>query len=406
MKAFQFLLASFIPVLSFFFLPFSQGRIQNNVYSPKFYLLLGFVLLGSLWKISLNSQGVPLVVYFKTLRLSKIVWPVIFYILWIAVSSTQSGMPGYAWLGSNDLQVGSLFLILCYVTAILYLSAIEMNWLIRSLALTTGAMAIIALLEAIGFRPLWTWIHSNHMIFPAATVGHRQHLGGWFAIMSLAPVYFYRNRVKDGWFWLWLTSSLLGLSLATTSAATLGVGVGLLLWLVIDGKRGRWKLPLIVVAAFTVGIFAVPRVVTFTSQMIGLTPPVFKDYGSAYTLKARKLLWKSAWNAALERPVFGWGDETFAYQVFEHLSPGDARNLFRYELSLSPDARVSYGGFTYYVDDNKKNIHSTGSILYHRAHNIIIDELYSHGFTGLLLLLVIIFPCHGKSIAPAVISVL
>ncbi|GGJ74898.1 hypothetical protein GCM10008939_18980 [Deinococcus aquiradiocola] len=130
--------------------------------------------------------------------------------------------------------------------------------------------------------------------------------------------------------------------------------------------------------------------------MIGLTPPVFKDYGSAYTLKARKLLWKSAWNAALERPFFGWGDETFAYQVFEHLSPDDARNLFRYELNLSPDAQVSYGGFTYYVDDDEKNIHSTGSILYHRAHNIIMDELYSHGFTGLSLFLVIIFSLSWK----------
>lgn len=386
MKPLQITLVGFLLSMSFIFMIQPVETLPNNLYAPKLWLLIALSLGGGLWFIGLQTKTISLVTYARQLRFSLLGTMATLYIVWLAVTSITSPISGYAWFGSPNLQAGSLFLITCYAVAAIYKSAAQVTWVIRAFALSTFTMTMLTLLESIGFRPLELWIHSKSISYPAAFIGHRPHLGGWFAIMSLAPIFFYRARPRDPWFWLWIISSLAGIGFTTTTAATTGVGLGLLAWLAISFKAANWKVPALIFLMFGVFVVGLPSAASTTATLIGLKPPQLKDYGSTASFKPRLYLWKAAWNSALRHPFFGQGDETFAYQVFNDLSSVDAKNLFRAELGFPQDYQISYGGFTYYASNPKTKDHKAGSLIYVRAHSVIFDELYSHGFPGLILL--------------------
>ncbi|WP_169405694.1 O-antigen ligase family protein [Deinococcus apachensis] len=292
-------------------------------------------------------------------------------------------MAGYAWLGFPLLQFGSVMIISSIILSALYSQLVLRNIVIQTLTATTSIMLLLTILESIGLRPLASWIHSGTISYPAATVGHRQHLAGWYAIMSLAPVFIYRNRRLDPWFWVWLLSAFAGVSLCTTSSATLGVVIGLLGWFFVNIRR--FKLPLLAIMAFIFMTLTLPLAANTLSSVLNTTSSNFKDYRSTSTIKTRLYMWSAAFSAALQRPFFGWGDETFAFQVFEHLKEKDAASLFLAELSLPSTYKVVHKGFTYYTFDPKGNDKQTGSLIYLRAHGIIFDEMYSRGIIGFIV---------------------
>lgn len=387
----QNLLLLFIPLLAFSVLPV-PGYIKDTIYSTRLVLVFALVGVAGLALFALNNRNRSLA--------QAIRWPPHWkgwglalpaYLLWLLVSAQFSSMPGYSWLGHPYTQFGTLLLVACFGLAGLY-RAVPVVPAIRLLALCTAVMAFLTLLEGLGFKPLAQVVHSPNMVYPAATVGHRPHLGGWFAIMALAPAYFYRRRPLDGWFWLWLISSLVGLGLCTTTSASIGVGVGILLWVAVatlkrhPARRAAWA----GLALFAFSVLALPDVTRSLGQALGQVPPTLKDYQSTGSFRPRLYMWKSAWNAALERPLTGWGTDTFGYQVFEHLSDADAEALFRAELGFGPEYTLEHKGITYYAykpkAKNKKDRDAqTGSLLYIRPHNLIFDELYSNGFIGLIL---------------------
>ncbi|WP_425146879.1 O-antigen ligase family protein [Deinococcus sp.] len=383
----QWFLTFFIPLLAFSMISAPSGSVSDNLAPVKLILLMVLSLVGGLWTLWNASKGIKFGAYLKRYGGNTLLILIVLYLIWIIVASVLSPLPGYAFLGAPNLQFGSLLLFLCFIVALIYSASHNMVWIIYSFASTTLIMALWAFIEATGFKPIAIWLHSATMQFPAAAIGDRRHLGGWFAIMSLAPVFFYRNRMRDLWFWFWIISALVGIGLTTTTAATIGVGIGLFSWLLWSIRFGSWKIPATILVLFGAFVVALPPVATGTATLLGLKPPQLKDYGSTASFKPRLFLWKSAWNSVLNHPLFGQGDETFAYQVFNNLSASDAQNLFRAELGLSKDYQISYGGFAFYADNPKTKDHKAGSLIYVRAHDIVMDELYSHGFVGFGLLL-------------------
>ncbi|WP_034386732.1 O-antigen ligase [Deinococcus sp. YIM 77859] len=389
MSLFRLALALFVPLFCLSFWPAAVAVPQASLYPLRFWLLLGLVFLGTLGAVALQGRGMTVTEYLRRHppRLGLLGGLTLLYALWVALSAATSPLPWIAWLGQPYSQFGALMLLLCLGAAALYARSAPVELVIRACALTTLAMFVLALAEAVGWRPLAHLISSPRMTYPAGTVGLRQHLGGWFAIMALAPVFFFRRRPRTLWFWSWLLSGLLGVSLCTNTAATLGVALGLALWLLLGIFRRAWVLPLLTASLFAVSTVAFPPLITAQSKALGLLPPHFKDYGSTQTFTTRLYLWRAAWRAAQTRPLLGWGDETFASAVYEHLSPSEISALLRSELGLDSNyhAEPAWPGF-YLINPLQKDrqyVH----VIYVHPHNIWLDEVYAHGFVGAALAL-------------------
>lgn len=72
---------------------------------------------------------------------------------------------------------------------------------------------------------------------------------------------------------------------------------------------------------------------------------------NARSLESRAVLWPTAWNLALQQPIFGHGLDTFSV-AFTRIMPPELLKL---------------EGLTAYAD---------------RAHNVVIDQIYENGFVG------------------------
>lgn len=390
------LLVVFVPLICFAVLPVPGGWVKDTIYPVRFYLMLSLAVAGSLALFFMDNGQRTLTeaIRWEAKKLKGLGLILALYCLWVVLSSVLSPMPGYSWLGHPYTQFGSILLLSCIAVATVYARIAPVESMIKVLALTTFVMALLTVLESLGVKPLAHLVQSDRLLYPAATVGHRPHLGGWFAIVALAPAFFYRERRPDIWFWLWLVSGLVGVGLSTTTSATLGVGAGLLLWLIFSlfQRKGAWKIPAAALALFVLAVGTLPVISAHIARSLDQTPPQLKNYGSTGSFKPRLYMWKAAWAAAVQRPVFGWGDDTFGYQVFGHLNAKDADSLFRAELGFGPEYKLEHKDFTYYVyrPDHKDSDAQTGTLLYIRPHSIILDELYSRGFVGFLLFLAVL----------------
>ncbi|MFC4454526.1 O-antigen ligase family protein [Deinococcus sonorensis] len=384
MRAIQQLLTVFVPLFAFALAFNPAGSVQGNLYPIRMYLLIALLAVVGLWL--LIQRGVA-----PARR-----WPLAgmlaaLYVVWLVLASVWSVDPATAFLGASSIRFGSVMQLLSLLVGVVYAAYAQPRWTARALSVTTAVMLLFTVLETLGLRPLEAWIRSSTPIYPAGTVGFRQYLGGWYAIMALAPVYFYRRERRDAWFWVWLVAGLVGLGLCTTTAATLGVGVCLLLWLGAGAAQRQWRTPLAALLVYAVSILALPALTTSTATSLGRTAPAYKSYDSTGSFRPRLYLWKGAWSAFLERPITGWGDETLAGQVFTHLSPDDARSLFRAELGIPAQNQITYTGNSYTVTDAATGQTRSGALLYPRAHDVVFDMLYSHGLVGFLLLLGLIW---------------
>ncbi|TDE86199.1 hypothetical protein [Deinococcus sp. S9] len=256
MRLLQLALALFIPLFCFALWPAASTVPQASLYPLRFWLLLGLVFFGTLGAVALQGREMTVTEYVRRHppRLSLLGGLALLYAFWVSLSAAASPLPWIAWLGQPYSQFGALMLLLCLGGAALYARHAPVELVIRACALSTLAMFVLAAAEAVGWRPLAHLISSPRMTYPAVTVGLRQHLGGWFAIMALAPAFFFRQRPRTLWFWLWLLPGLCGVALATNSAATLGVGLGLALWLLVGLLRKSWHLPLLATVGFAVSM--------------------------------------------------------------------------------------------------------------------------------------------------------
>ena len=135
-----------------------------------------------------------------------------------------------------------------------------------------------------------------------------------------------------------------------------GLVLLLFLWLAFNQKRklmliGRLLLALSVIFVIVFTFFAFQPDSFVRKQIIE------KTLGE--TFGGRFIVWQAAWQGFLERPLLGWGLESFEFAFIKHYDPclGTAR--------------------------------CGGDVWYDRAHNIIFDTLVTSGIIGLLSYLTI-----------------
>ena len=385
MNAFALVLSVFSVLSTFLFVPDKSGTLVTNLYNPRLLVIPIFAVLGLFWVGALRTRSMSIITYIKTHNPSRYFLLVTLYIIWLLLCSILSAFPGYAFLGMYELQFGSVLIISSIAISFLYSNFSYAIYSKISLYIITILAFSATLVESIGFRPFLSWIHSKNILYPSIMIGDRPHLAGLFAVLVFTPVLFYRNRAKTPLFWSWLLAALAGIALTSTSSAVLGTFLGLLVWFFSSLKMKQWKTPLFSIFAACILIVGLPPATRWTAQTLHLKTADFKNLSSTSSLRNRFYLWEAAFNGAVQHPVFGWGDETFAFHVFDLLEPNKAKDLFRIELGISKDYEVVYKGFTYYISNSKKQDRQTGSLIYVRAHNIVFDEMYSHGILGFLI---------------------
>ncbi len=369
-----------------------EATLPERLYAVRLPLILAGTVVLALTYAAQATQGRTMLTALRSRKYSFMFFAGAAYGLWALLCAVRSPMSGYAFFGAPYLQFGALMLAGCLALSWLYSRSSSINLLVWTIQLSTAIVLLFTVLESIGLRPLDNWISSPRISYPASLIGHRPHLGGWFAVIALIPIFFYHDRDLNRSFWFWLLSGFIGLSLTTTTAAVIGVIAGLVIWLIINSitRQHPLKSPLIALLSLIILLIATPIATRWTAHSFGLTPPQVKDYSSTNSIKPRLYMWKAALEGGLRSPIFGWGDETFGYQVFDLLSPKDAKNLYRVELGIPESDPIWYSGFTYYTKSKSSEKVSSGTLIYVRSHNLFADEIYSHGFIGFILLFIYI----------------
>lgn len=173
--------------------------------------------------------------------------------------------------------------------------------------------------------------------------------------------------------WLGLAGALLSLAIATSIVTTLG--------------RKENKLAAINEAAKYVGILGV-AVLIMGCATIALSPSVKSRALSIFdpsggSSSARVLLWKQSLNLIAERPLFGWGLDTFQIAFPKYVIDNWDQ---RYSASPDPVAR----------ENVVKSILITDN-----AHNLFLHNAVTSGLLGLAALIAILvtyFMAMGKAI--------
>lgn len=398
MKILQWILAALVPILMFGFVPNPRGSIVENLYPLHLYVLIlssiAIILLG----LHIRNKNITLISYIRTAfrKASLLKIAIFLYIFSILISSFQSEMPGYAFLGHPATQSGSIFIILNILLSYIYYRYSDLRLTVAAIGIGTIVMSLITITESLGFRPLITWLHSSAAVYPMATIGLRQHLAGWFATCSLVPIYFLKSHEKSLFYWAWLIMGLIGVSLTTSSAATLGVTVAILFWIIIQKNIKQRAISIFTALTFLLSSLYLPSLSSNFAQYFNLNEANTKSYNSSSTLLTRIILYKSAIKLSLQNPIFGWGDDTFGYHAFDAINPKEAERLVRLERGFQDDYTIETRGSIYIAykagaKNKEERDEKFGNLLYTKAHNLFLDELYSHGLIGVLTFILVIF---------------
>ena len=233
--------------------------------------------------------------------------------------------------GERDRLLGLVFIV---DMAVLYLAtAVAMrdrrDWSRLAAAIGAGALGAFAYgaIQFAGLDPI-SWAAGSR-VRPFSTFGNPDMFGhflsaavaGAFAVAVL-PGATRRARVLAG------ALAAAGLALAAV-AATRGVVLGLgaggiaLLALVALDRRRRSAALRPLVASTAVALVALAALVAATP----LGARVAATLGGA-GLQDRLLIWESAWRAALDRPLLGWGPDSFGVAYARYRQPGSQRFLY------------------------------------------------------------------------------
>jgi O-antigen ligase len=194
----------------------------------------------------------------------------------------------------------------------------------------------------------------------AGTFGNPSFLATYFVVQLFfcLMLAFWSNGKGERWLWSGTALfSVLMIVLSGTRGAYLGTvaGVGVFVVLALLFADVRYRKALWAVLGS--GAAGVAALIVFRTAVERTFPLIASRLYAIFTIPPQRLLvWKLGWQAFLNRPIVGWGQENFLYAFDKFFNP----EIFRYELAL-----------------------------FDRPHNKVIELLFAQGAVGLLLYLAI-----------------
>ncbi|MCD0164810.1 O-antigen ligase family protein [Deinococcus sp. 12RED42] len=276
---------------------------------------------------------------------------------------------------------------------------------------------MIAIAEFVGFRPLSEVVEQKYTIkgfFPIAFTGYRGHLAGLFCIMvglsiflilktnfthikdgqvsysnyskiihsnHYRPIYTYTNLV--------ITSTCIFL-ISNTSAIIGAVSAFVMALLIL--KR---RLNIVTLAINLILIMSSIQIVksfgdyAMKSGWVSHTA-TSEDLSTTSTLETRLILWESAINLFKQRPILGWGQNTYENLWYTSISKNKGDKLLLLELGLDDNIVFSRINDSIAYKDSD-GITKPQRLIYSSSHNAYLDLLYSSGLIGLASVILLSF---------------
>ncbi|MDP3001285.1 MAG: O-antigen ligase family protein [Bryobacterales bacterium] len=273
----------------------------------------------------------------------------------LALSTACSGSPslslmGGAWRRFGLLPQLALLLALLILAAELLTNPGSRQRLFAALSIPPFVIGVIALDQySAAFPPVPSW----KAIRPPGTLGHAVYMANYlvpllftsFAVARTGRTRFVRIAGAVG---CW--SSVAGILLSGTRAAMLGAAAGGLTLAVLEGRRvfsrrgRRWVLSGLVLTALVASWAATPSGAGVRNRI----QEWVRDAGGGQRL----WLWRDCFRMFEERPLLGFGPDTFARE---------------YPRFQSVDIATAYPG-----------------VYRESPHNLLLDVLLSQGLLGLV----------------------
>jgi tetratricopeptide (TPR) repeat protein len=309
-RAVLFFLVVALPVI---FLP----RTFNRFDLPKSVLLLSAAaLIVALWVQKLSLRG-------------RVVWnrtsldvPVLFFFLVIAASSLLSLNSLESWVGSSfvirkePVPLWISYLVIFFAAANFLTDHQKRARLMSLLAMVSLPISVFAIVQSLGFGLFYSDRPAQLQV--SSTLGNPIYLGAYLTVVIPVCLGLFMQTRGRGAKVLWAfagTFSAAALVLTFNRGGWLGTAVGVLVFLglvVATGasrERRRFLVILIVVVLLIPAVlFLVQRVAPRTLSI--LAPTTSRPQLSGTALK-RALILRSTVSLIRDRPLLGWGPETY-----------------------------------------------------------------------------------------------
>lgn len=301
-------------------------------------------------------------------------WPVAALVIWTAATTITSTNVRVSLLGfykSYDglfttVAVTAFFFLVVHLITINHVRAV-----LSVLYFGAGSLAVLYGLLQLHDRtfsgPHWDWVNWGSAAFVGssiwATFGNPNHFAGFLAILlpiGIVLLFVYTRTWVRTLVGVITICLLLELLQTTTRGAWLAaiVTVPMIVALLWPEFRKRPLISLPIAGLLLVGVFAAVIVLGPTRSLGTALRSAFQ-FGTYSSAEQRVELWQSAWKMGLNRPILGFGPDTFRI-VFPRYQSARFVSLY------GPD-QIANG-----------------------PHNIFMNYLASSGFPGLAIFLALI----------------
>lgn len=345
--------AYLIPIfICLFFIPLIYFPFFINSFSQAKELIFKFILLITFFLLALNiiiKQQFKL----KYLLKNKLFILLIAASILILLSTLFSPTPVVALFGTYSRGFGMitmLFLLIFVIYCANVLNKLAIKKALKIFAITGSIIALYAILQKIGFDPLFNNYDTDIFVGRVfGFIGNPAYLGQLMVLILIISGYFFINTKENKYkvfFALSNVAALAALWFSGTRAAMLTVILSIVLTLIRYRKKIRFFKIFIIS-----GIVATIAVTGFIVQQNSFS---ISDI-ALRSMNSRFVTWNGALGLIQERPVLGYGAETFYIY-----SPEIITKEF---LTLEEDISLS-------ID---------------RVHNEFLESLFSYGvFVGLI----------------------
>lgn len=326
-------------------MPFSYD--QFDIVKVFLQRVLGLVALGA-WSWDMLTKG-------GKIRRTPVDWLILAFLVWVTITTFTSIHPATAFFGKYRRFEGLLSFINYAVIYFLVMQFADRPSRVLTLAKTLFWSSVIVagygVLQSIGADPVQWGALPFEQFRPFSTYGNPDLLGGFLMFslpVALALALAEENLTMRMVYWVGFGANAYVWIVAFTRGAWIGgavslVIVGIIAWRHSAKMRGVDWIPAGLIAAL--GTTAIVRslsnpneVMNFGKRFASITQ---FDGGSG---KTRTEIWQAAFDAIKDRPIFGYGADTFRlvfpkYKPFEYVKDAGylsvADNVHNYPLQLA-----------------------------------------------------------------------
>ncbi|GAB4276390.1 MAG: tetratricopeptide repeat protein [Coriobacteriia bacterium] len=359
------LLTVFLVPLAYTNLTFLQGIVPtwnipityDQFDIAKVFTMRALAIVGlAAWGWARLTKGGPI-------RRTKLDWIILAFLAWIVLTTITSIHPPTAFLGKYRRYEGLVTFFTYAAIYFLTVQTVDRPSKIRSVAKTMAVSGFIVALYGVAQYLGVDFVQWGRLPFEEnrafSTFGNPDLLGGFlmFPLPVTLALGLTEKNVRWRWFyWVSFATLVVCWIVAFTRGAWIGGVVGLgLLAVIAFRKRARLETPDKVVGgvAAVAATAVVVRSLGHENAILNVGKRIVSifqfDAGSA---KTRFEIWEAAWNATKDRPITGFGADTFRlvfpkYKPIEYVADAGylsvADNVHNYPLQLM--AAIGIPGF-------------------------------------------------------------